>query len=286
MANMQVISALLVSIAVSSSSAFAESMTPAPAPSPLFGNGDPTENVKALVILEARRQDGLREASDKFNAAAIASIKALFDTEIRNTKDVMALRAESDEKLRIAESKRIDAIRAVDVNAVAVASQKADQQANTLAASVTSSAEALRKSQADSAERLANQITTTAATQLQNQQQQFAGVTSLITGLSTRITTLEQSGAEGKGKAGVSDPAYQAMLAEVKKLSDAQTASLGKSEGVSVSVAMMMGIIGLLIAMTGIIVTVLLRRPSGSGGGSSGGTGSVARRGDTIQAPA
>lgn len=232
---------------------------------------DPTENVKALVLLESRRQDdarkaealrqdGLREASDKYNAAAIGSIKALFDAEVKNTQVIIALRSDADEKLRIAESKRIDAIRAVDVNAVAVASQKADQQANTLAASVTSSAEALRKSQADSAERLANQITTTAATQLQNQQQQFAGVTALISGLSTRITTLEQAGATLSGKAGVDNPAFTALLAEVKALREAQREGAGKSEGISSTVAILMSALGLLLVMLGIGVTALVRR--------------------------
>lgn len=76
---------------------------------------DPTQNVKELVALEMRRQDDLRDA------------------EARRVDDLMELRADYDAQLRIAEAKRIDAIRAVDVNAVSVASERANQQASVLA---------------------------------------------------------------------------------------------------------------------------------------------------------
>lgn len=243
----------------------------APAASAVITPIDPTKNVLDLVsaaILrqddlrkaEAVRQDALREASDKFNAFSIASIKTLFDVEVKNTKEIVALRAEADERLRIAESKRIDAIRLVDVNAVAVASQKADQQATTLAAQVSSVAEALRKSQADSADRLAALVQTTATTAAAAQQQQFANVTTQVTGLSTRITTLEQAQSEGKGKALAADPGYQAMLAEVKALRDAAQAGAGKSEGISGTLAALMSIGGLLVVILGIGVSIMLRR--------------------------
>lgn len=76
---------------------------------------DPTENVTALVIAAERRLDDLRsEVTD-------------------HTRDIMALRSQYEEKLRIAESDRIDAIRAVDVGAAAI-----------LANQVSASAEALR----------------------------------------------------------------------------------------------------------------------------------------------
>ena len=74
---------------------------------------DPTENVKALTEAANLRQDDLRAASDKFNHA-----------EIEHVKEILALTTSYKEKLTIAEAKRIDAIRAVDVNAVAIASEK------------------------------------------------------------------------------------------------------------------------------------------------------------------
>jgi hypothetical protein len=163
---------------------------------------DPTENVKALVILEAKRQDERRQDSDRFNAAAIENERREFTAGVANLKEIITLRADYDEKLRMAEKGRIDAIRLVDVNNVAVAAAKADQQAATLSKAQTDTAEALRKSQADSADRLAALVTSTAAAAATAQQQQFTAVNTAISALSTRITTLEQSGAgiQGRGE--------------------------------------------------------------------------------------
>jgi len=97
---------------------------------------DPTENVKALTEAEARRQDDLRKASDKYNEA-----------EIRHSKELNALRSIYEEKLNIAEAKRIDAIRAVDVNAVAIASKEASAAASVLADSLNKRISAVEKSQ-------------------------------------------------------------------------------------------------------------------------------------------
>ena len=93
---------------------------------------DPTENVKALTEAANLRQDDLRAASDKYNHAAIEHVK-----------EILALTTSYKEKLTIAEAKRIDAIRSVDVNAVAIASEKASAAASLLANSVTSSAKSL-----------------------------------------------------------------------------------------------------------------------------------------------
>lgn len=87
---------------------------------------DPTENVKALVIAEIKRQDDLR------------AMQFLHLTE------VAGLRATYDDKLREAEAKRIDAIRTVDVAAVQRAAEVASDQAEALATQVSTSAAALR----------------------------------------------------------------------------------------------------------------------------------------------
>jgi hypothetical protein len=94
---------------------------------------DPSANVLALVDASTRRQDDLREAAEKLREVQIGHIAA-----------IGTLRAEYDEKLRKAETARIDAIRAVDVGAVTRAAEVSAQQANTLASQVTTSAETLR----------------------------------------------------------------------------------------------------------------------------------------------
>lgn len=87
---------------------------------------DPTENVKKLVDAAMQRQDDLRAMESK------------------HVRELMALRSSYDEKLRNAESNRIDAIRAVDVGAVNRAAEVATTQAQALATQLIATAEASR----------------------------------------------------------------------------------------------------------------------------------------------
>lgn len=94
---------------------------------------DPTRNVLDLVSASIARQDDLREAAILRCDMAAAHINA-----------ILKERGEHSADLRAAESKRIDAIRAVDVAAVTRAAEVATVQATTLAAQVSASAEAMR----------------------------------------------------------------------------------------------------------------------------------------------
>lgn len=87
---------------------------------------DPTQNVLDLVQAAIQRQDDLRTMADQ-HAAYVAELRASYD-----------------ERLRQAETARIDAIRAVDVGAVQRAAEVALTQASTLATQVAVSAETLR----------------------------------------------------------------------------------------------------------------------------------------------
>lgn len=82
---------------------------------------DPTENVKALTEAAVQRLDDLREAEARFNEA-----------EIRHVNELAALRSTYEEQLRIKESERIDAIRAVDIGAVQRAQEVAAAQADAI----------------------------------------------------------------------------------------------------------------------------------------------------------
>jgi hypothetical protein len=98
---------------------------------------DPTKNVDALVEAAIRRQDDLR----KMEAGYIARIG---DMRENHAKYITELRAQYGTELRLAETARIDAIRAVDVGAVNRAAEVSATQAATLATQVATSAEALR----------------------------------------------------------------------------------------------------------------------------------------------
>lgn len=87
---------------------------------------DPTANVIAILEAAVNRQDDLRIQ------------------ESQHVRELMELRQSFYEQLRIKESDRIDAIRAVDVGAVNRAAEVSAAQAQTLATQVATSAETLR----------------------------------------------------------------------------------------------------------------------------------------------
>ena len=87
---------------------------------------DPTENVLNLVGAAIRRQDDLREAHTK-HVEKLDEVREYYRQEIRE-----------------AEAKRIDAIRAVDVNAAQQQVSVAEIRASALASQVAAAAEAQR----------------------------------------------------------------------------------------------------------------------------------------------
>lgn len=94
---------------------------------------DPTANVIALTTAGFQRQDDLRAA------------------HTRSLRRELRLHVRYQEKLARAESARIDAIRAVDVAAVATAAVAAQQRADTLATQVLALADTLRNTVATTA---------------------------------------------------------------------------------------------------------------------------------------
>ena len=200
---------------------------------------DPTENVKALNEAANKRQDDLRSLSNDVFAEKITRLEyqvqhidALRLSDSRRIDEQLALRAAYEEKLQIAEAKRIDAIRAVDVNAVTVASQRAADQANVLATQVSQSAEALRA------------LVASTAVSVAGSQQQLANT------LSARLTALEQSQYERTGKQSYSDPATERLAAEVAVLRQQQATGSGKSDGIGVSWLILLGVVSLIGGLT------------------------------------
>ena len=105
---------------------------------------DPTKNVLDLVRAAIERQDNLREAESR-HIRELATVRAEYDQQLRAAdQERMAMRAAYEDKLRVQESARIDAIRAVDVGAVTRAAEVSATQAATLATQQQASADALR----------------------------------------------------------------------------------------------------------------------------------------------
>ena len=135
---------------------------------------DPTANVLALVAASIIRVDDLREAEQ-------LRMNERMEAESRRIDEQLVLRADFAEKLSVAETKRLDAIRAVDATAISIANDRASAQAAVLANQVSASAEMLRAL-----------VATTAATQAVQLQ-------SLTTQLTDRIALLEKSQYENRG---------------------------------------------------------------------------------------
>lgn len=182
---------------------------------------DPTANVMSLVEASVQRQDDLRAA------------------ESRRVDEQANLRAEHAKELSIAESKRIDAIRAVDVNAVAVASERATAQAAVLATQVTASADALRA------------LVSTTATTMATAAEKFSAQ------LTERLALLERAQYESKGRSGVSDPMMAELVAEVKKLSAAGVAGPAKSAGAQAMWGYIVGGLGFVAMLLGIAIALV-----------------------------
>jgi hypothetical protein len=94
---------------------------------------DPTRNVLDLVDAAIQRQDDLREMQAEYQRR-FAELREVHSRELRGK-----------------EAERIDAIRLVDVSAVARAAEVSATQASALAAQVSASAEAMRSQVAASA---------------------------------------------------------------------------------------------------------------------------------------
>jgi hypothetical protein len=149
---------------------------------------DPTANVLSLVAAAIARQDDLRNAEFK-RIDDLLKLRAecaheLTEVHLKAQQDLMAAESKRIDAITLAESRRIDALLAAATNNVALASEKAGAQAQTLAASVASSAEALR-----------NQVATTSA-----------ATTTLITqvreSLEKRLQIVEQNQFAAGGAAG------------------------------------------------------------------------------------
>lgn len=193
---------------------------------------DPTENVISLVEAANRRTDDLRDASNKLNEVQYSHLKEIVTLESTHIKEIVTLRAGYDEKLAKAESERINAIRAVDVGAVAITSERSAQQAAVLANQVSASAETQRN--------LVNQTAQNIAEQQRQSNEQF----------NARISAVERAQYEGQGKGSIQDPQMAALIEQMTKLTQANNKSEGRGGG-------MKDFIGWIIAAIAIAFTIL-----------------------------
>lgn len=183
---------------------------------PFTRNGekrDPTPNVFDLVDAATKRQDDLRELTDRLRA------------------EMDVLRDNHSKEIRELESKRLDANRQFDQLSVRTESERAATAITALAATARQIEETLRA-----------MVTSTAATLAKQTADTFTAVTD-------RIGKLEITQSEGRGKDTVSDPQMADLLMAVKALSQAQSVGVGKSLGGSQFWGYLVGAIGAVAAL-------------------------------------
>lgn len=173
---------------------------------------DPSKNVLDLVSAALRLVDAKLE-----HQSEVVTLRAEHNAEIGR------LRADHAKELRQAESSRLDAIRQVDVLGI-----------QTLAQTTKDTAEAIRLTVEAKAEAMASQ---TAA---------------LMAGVNDRLSVLERSNYEGKGKEAVSDPMMVELLQEVKSLRLSQAAGTGRSGGLQMGWGVVIQVVSLVGALLAI----------------------------------
>ena len=188
---------------------------------------DPTANVIALTEAGNRRQDDLRAAND-----------TLVKAELRHVGEMAALREIHQREIREIETKRLDAIRQVDVLAVTTAAERANEAIQRLATATASNAENLRLA-----------LTSTAST-IATQTAQTVGA------IIERISALEKAYYEGKGKEQISDPLLTKLVAEVTALRESGSGSVGRSEGTKAMWGYVVGAVSFILMVLTIVFTI------------------------------
>lgn len=207
---------------------------------------DPTANVISLVhALEKKLDDAQKIAEkgleDKFKEVERSISKESEITTLRafHNSEITKLRAELQATVDTQESKRLDAIRRVDQEAVKTESERSQAAITALATVAATTAEALRNAVNTTATNLATQLDRT---------------TSAIT---ERIASLEKAQYTGAGKAAINDPNAERLAISVDKLVSAQSQGVGKGEGISASMAMLISGALVFIALIGLMISGL-----------------------------
>ncbi len=182
---------------------------------------DPTENVKALTEAANLRQDDLRDLNNR-----------RIDAELAHLHFVSDLRATHMKEIRELESRRLDAIRQVDVTAVKTEADRALAAIQALAATTATNAENLRTALQNTAQTIAKQTSDT------------------VQQITERIAALEKSSYEGAGKQAVADPMMAELVTTMKSLREGRATDAGKSEGygnVKTAVLFVIAIVGFVL---------------------------------------
>lgn len=185
---------------------------------------DPTENVKSLSEAANKRQDDLREALAALNRARIDSLEEAINRSEKHALEINRLRDSHNVEIHASEQERLRTIREIDVANI-----------NNLSLTVSNGFESLRNALSSTAARIE------------------AANNERATAISDRVTQLERTSYEGKGKEAVSDPLMNQLLTEVKNLREAKA-------GINMTWVIVIGAATIFAAVSGI--TSFIRTPN------------------------
>jgi hypothetical protein len=189
---------------------------------------DPTANVIAMVKSAVKRIDDLQTSHNANDRA-----------EINHLNEKLTIHINYMKELSETESKRLDAIRGVDVGAVAIASERAAATASVLANQVTQSAETLRAL-----------VATTAASVATNLAQ-------VSTQLTDRLALLEKKQYENQGKSSVTDPQMEMLNKKMDSLIESRASSTGSGIGRKEMYGWIVGAIMFIIGIAQFLIPLL-----------------------------
>jgi hypothetical protein len=192
-------------------------------------DSDPTKNVLDLVNAAIARVDDLRES------------------ETRHHAEVARLLVERVEGMMKAEANRIDAIRAVDVDAVQKAAAAMATQANNLATQQVQSAEALRTQVSETA--------TLAETRLAAALQP---IVKDVADWPTRLAVALQPIVRDVGE--LQKRAYEAQ-GQKTQIVETQAKGGSTSNWMGLAVAACVGFLSVLLAVGAVVISVLSHKP-------------------------
>lgn len=195
---------------------------------------DPTKNVLDLVYASNARQDDLRVLTKELFDAKLAAQAEAATLRATHEATISRLREEYQEKVARAESGRLDSIRQVDREEVAKTAVAANTAITTLAKQTTDLSTTLAKQVADTA----------AAAEARNSAQ--------YSDTNKRLSALELSSSEGKGKQTVADPMLEKMMLRMEALIESRAQVTGRDAGLALSWGAVTGVLGLILSLAAV----------------------------------
>lgn len=204
---------------------------------------DPSDNVLALVQAAVKRLDDLRGTESEWE-------RRFLEAELKHLRFEMVLRATHAKEMREGESERLDAIRTVDVGAVATAAVAQQIAATALAKTVVDQAEALRSV-------MDTKFSLMQTTISELQRFQFESVGGKAQVVESRDSAADMLPILEAIKS--LERTQQKAVGQEIQVQETRAAGSNRALWIGLGVAAFMGVGTLMLGVIGVVITLLLR---------------------------